>query len=335
MRKYLIYNENDKFILTSNVIVAFSFAIVFAVGFLQSKVSNSDYPIIKNILLGILIVLVIAILFLKLGVYFRRQPLRGELRGYLEIGNEYIIVADRRYYLNEIENIEIWNYDFEGDLDLKKNDRLNFNGLLSNGIENQFKVKLLNQKVLDVRYKQDYANQMRDSENELKNFYLLNKISLENISRVLGNSEVQMILDSGDNAPENKPQESVLKNVPKSTSYKTEIISENKVIELEEQIKKLQKEKWKIWRLIAVGILLPFIGPYFPMRRGMLADRMGFENSALLFAGLCIAIVPIGCYMHFQKINNQIFDVEYDIESIKRKIRQNIENEITEVEPNS
>jgi hypothetical protein len=39
--------------------------------------------------------------------------------------------------------------------------------------------------------------------------------------------------------------------------------------------------------------------------------------------------------MHFQKINNQIFDVEYDIESIKRKIRQNIENEITEVEPNS
>lgn len=335
MRKYLIYNENDKFTFTSNVIVAFSFAIVFAVGFLQSKVSNSDSPIIKNILLGILIVLVIGILFLKLSVYFRRQPLRGELRGYLEIGNEYIIVADRRYYLNEIENIEIWNYDFEGDLDLKKSDRLNFNGLISNGIENQFKVKLLNQKVLDVRYKQDYANQMRDSENELKNFYLLNKISLENISRVLGNSEVQMIINSGDNAPEIKPHESVSKNVPKSTSYKTEIISENKVIELEEQLKKLQKEKWKIWRLIAVGILLPFIGPYFPMRRGMLADRMGFENSALLFAGLCIAIVPIGCYMHFQKINNQIFDVEYDIESIKRKIRQNIENEITEVEPNS
>lgn len=335
MRKYLIYNENDKFILTSNVIVAFSFAILFAVGFLQSKVSNSDSPIIKNILLGILIVLVIGILFLKLSVYFRRQPLRGELRGYLEIGNEYIIVAGKKYNLDEIENIEIWNYDFEGDLDFKKNDRLNFNGLLSNGIENQFKIKLLNQKVLDVRYKQDNTNQMRNSENELKNFFLLNKISLENISRVLGNSQVQMILDSGDNVPEIKSHESVSKNVPKLTSYKTEIISENKVIELEEQLKKLQKEKWKIWRLIAVGIILPFIGPYFPMRRGMLADRMGFEKSALLFAGLCIVVVPIGCYMHFQKINNQIFDVEYDMESIKRKIRQNIENESIEVEPNS
>lgn len=326
MRKYIIYNENDKFILTSNVIVGFSCAIVFALAFLQSKVSNYDSPIIKNILFGILIVLVIGILCLKLSVYFRKQPLRGELRGYLEIGNEYIIVADRRYDLDEIENIEIWNYDFEGDLDYKKNDRLNFNGLLSNGIENQFKIKLLNQKVLDVRYKQDYANQMRDSENELKNFYLLNKISLENISRVLGNTQIQMILDSGDNAPDINLHQSVSKNVPKSTSNKTEIISENMVIELEEQLKKLQKEKWKIWRLIAVGILLPFVGPYFPMRRGMLADRMGFENSALLFGGLCIVFVPLGCYMHFQKVNNQIFDVECDIERIKRKSRQNIEN---------
>jgi hypothetical protein len=104
--------------------------------------------------------------------------------------------------------------------------------------------------------------------------------------------------------------------------------SVNQEKELEEQLKNLPKEKWKIWRLIAVGIILPFVGPYFPMRRGMLADRMGYEESALLFGGLCIIIIPIACAMHFQKINTDIFDVECELESLKRKNNQ--KNEISE-----
>ncbi|MEY2692908.1 MAG: hypothetical protein RIT03_1299 [Bacteroidota bacterium] len=39
--------------------------------------------------------------------------------------------------------------------------------------------------------------------------------------------------------------------------------SVNQERELENQLKNLPKEKWKIWRLIAVGIFLPFVGPYF------------------------------------------------------------------------
>lgn len=89
--------------------------------------------------------------------------------------------------------------------------------------------------------------------------------------------------------------------------------------ELEKQLKELPKEKWKIWRLIAVGIIMPFVGPYIPMRRGMLADRMGYENSALLFVGLCIVFIPIACFMHVQKINNQIFEVELELKLLNRK----------------
>ena len=68
--------------------------------------------------------------------------------------------------------------------------------------------------------------------------------------------------------------------------------------ELEERLKKLPKEKWKIWRLIVVGIFLPFIGPYIPMKKGSLEERMGYNNSALLFGGLCLVFIPIACYMH-------------------------------------
>ncbi len=103
---------------------------------------------------------------------------------------------------------------------------------------------------------------------------------------------------------------------------------ENKERELEEQLKKLPKEKWKIWRLIAVGIIMPFVGPYIPMRRGMLADRMGYQDSALMFGAIFLIVVPIGCYMHFQKVNNEIFDIECDLESLKRKNKLEFENEI-------
>lgn len=109
-----------------------------------------------------------------------------------------------------------------------------------------------------------------------------------------------------------------------------EINSENTEKDLLEKLEKLPNEKWKIWRLIAVGIFIPFIGPYFPMRKGMLADRMGFENAALLFGGLCIVVIPIACYMHIQKINTQIFDAELELKSLRWKNKQKIENGITE-----
>lgn len=104
-----------------------------------------------------------------------------------------------------------------------------------------------------------------------------------------------------------------------------EINLEKEIKNLEAQLKKLPKEKWKIWRLIVVGIITPFVGPYIPLRKGMLADRMGYHNSVLLFALIFLFAVPAGCYMHFQKINNEIFDIECQIENLKRQNKQKIE----------
>ena len=109
-----------------------------------------------------------------------------------------------------------------------------------------------------------------------------------------------------------------------------DINSENKEKELENQLKKLPKEKWKIWRLIVVGIIMPFVGPYIPMRKGMLVDRMGYQDSVLLFVVILLVAVPAGCYMHFQKINNEIFDIECQLENLRHQNKQKIESEILE-----
>jgi hypothetical protein len=108
------------------------------------------------------------------------------------------------------------------------------------------------------------------------------------------------------------------------------INSENKEKELEDQLKKLPKEKWKIWRLIIVGIITPFVGPYIPMRKGMLVDRMGYQDSVLMFFVIFLIAIPAGCYMHFQKINNEIFDIECQLENLKQQNKQKIESEIVE-----
>lgn len=97
---------------------------------------------------------------------------------------------------------------------------------------------------------------------------------------------------------------------------------------LEEQLAKLPRKKWQIWRLIAVGILMPIIGPYIPMRRGTLEERMGYSESAWMFGLILIVAVPIGCYMHFQKVDEEIIDVKKKLYRLrlKQKESEDIDN---------
>ena len=91
---------------------------------------------------------------------------------------------------------------------------------------------------------------------------------------------------------------------------------------LEEQLAKLPRKKWQIWRLIAVGILMPIIGPYIPMRRGTLEERMGYSESAWMFVLIIIFAVPIGCYMHFQKVDKEIIEVKKKLNHLRLKQKE-------------
>lgn len=97
--------------------------------------------------------------------------------------------------------------------------------------------------------------------------------------------------------------------------------------QLEEQLAKLPKKRWGILKLVAVGLISPFILPYIPLRRGTLAERMGYTDAVLLFGLIFIIVVPFACYKHIQKINNQKHDIEFDLQRLKRKQQQNKEAE--------
>ncbi|SCX19106.1 hypothetical protein [Flavobacterium saliperosum] len=98
--------------------------------------------------------------------------------------------------------------------------------------------------------------------------------------------------------------------------------------QLKEQLARLPKKKWQIWRLILVGLLGPFILPYLPMKRGPLSERMGYEDSVLLFGGIYLLVIPIACYMHFQKVNQEMCAIESKLIRLKFKKSEITENDI-------
>ena len=55
----------------------------------------------------------------------------------------------------------------------------------------------------------------------------------------------------------------------------------------------------------------------------MLVDRMGYQDSVLMFVAIFLIAIPAGCYMHFQKINDEIFDIECELENLKLNKQKN------------
>ncbi|MEN9323540.1 MAG: hypothetical protein RL699_1320, partial [Bacteroidota bacterium] len=113
------------------------------------------------------------------------EPLKGIIDGYLELYETKIVINNKEYLLDEIKNIEIWNFDFEGEI-YDPVARGNFNGRKSNGIENSFKITLFDGKILEIYFQQDYGNQMIHAKKELFSYYANGKIDFSTLARVFG-----------------------------------------------------------------------------------------------------------------------------------------------------
>lgn len=95
---------------------------------------------------------------------------------------------------------------------------------------------------------------------------------------------------------------------------------------LERQLIELPKKKWGVLKLILIGIIGPFLLPYIPMRRGSMWDKMGYEDAVLSFGLIYLAVIPFACYMHFQKVNEEIFEVERKLRHLRFKQKESEES---------
>lgn len=187
MKKYLIYRETNKIHITNNFIAYSLILLIFILAFIKGYIIKENYKILGNIIVGICFTICIGIVFFKIFfLHIFYKPLKGKIEDYIELGENEIIVAGEKYLLEDIKEMEIWNFDFKDDIDYKYSydRRYNFNGLKSNGIENQFKIILKNKELVEINFQQDIINQITNSSNELKNYYFKGKLSFENLARI-------------------------------------------------------------------------------------------------------------------------------------------------------
>ena len=189
--KFKIYKDINKFYFTNNVIASLIFAAFVLIGIIYHTLSpNLDTKLVNSIItnwlfISVMIIVFLAPIFLKLHLNLNTyQPLKGSIEGYLELNIEKITVDKKEYSLDQINKIEIWNFDFVGDSNNYAS-RFNFNGLMSNGIENLFEMYLHDSTVLKIHFQQDYGNQIIHAKQELFNYYKQGKIDFSTLARIL------------------------------------------------------------------------------------------------------------------------------------------------------
>lgn len=93
---------------------------------------------------------------------------------------------------------------------------------------------------------------------------------------------------------------------------------------LKDEIASLPKQKWKILKFIAIGIISPFILPFMPMRRSKInmASEENYWSAFMIFGVASAILTPIGCYLYIKDINYKIYSAEFDLEQIRKKMNE-------------
>lgn len=189
MNKYRLFTPVKKFYLTYNWIFLFSYSfIIISAMTLKRIFPNERFPILE-IIFSIFLVLIFGLFpfawfSIREDIY---KPLKGTLHTNFELTKENIIIETTSCPLSTIKNIDIYNFDIKGDLEQAR--RGDYNGLLSNGIGNLFKIYLTDGKIIDLNFQQDYEHQIIFAKELLFHYYKLKKISYRTLARVFDCTE--------------------------------------------------------------------------------------------------------------------------------------------------
>lgn len=97
--------------------------------------------------------------------------------------------------------------------------------------------------------------------------------------------------------------------------------------EIEDKSKALIKLKKDIPKMIVLIIVVMFVLPYFPLRRGSLIEQYGYVNALLFEAAVFIIAIPLVTVFTFRNMEQEIYQLESDLE-IKNRLEKINEKEV-------
>lgn len=95
-------------------------------------------------------------------------------------------------------------------------------------------------------------------------------------------------------------------------------VESSKQKELEERLKKLPRQRYKVITSIVVGIVSPFLLPFIPKRGGNPSGRT-YEDDVIAYFVMFAIIIPVSIYFHLKKVNEDIYEVKRQLRELKRK----------------
>jgi len=180
MKRTLFIFEHKKgfFISPENLVLIISTGLIFLLGYLNST-PQFDFG---NLFNYILIVWLLYFIGYMVSNFFLHERKNGEFKGKIELQNDSIIINKSKYELNEINEISIHSNDYEGQF---VNGTFEFARHLSNGLNNELKLKLSKGKEINCHFLQTKGQRIKNFRDVLINYHLKGKISWLHLLNVL------------------------------------------------------------------------------------------------------------------------------------------------------
>ncbi len=181
--QFKIFKRTNEFYWSNNKVIYSILFICLGLLYLKNDVLEIERNLFDNIIFGILMITFCCAIILKFIGFTKTEPLGGNFIGNLIFHMDSIQINDEIFPLETIRNIEISNNDYLGKLvGISKG---NFNGALSNGTNNTFKMKLYSREVKIFNFEICDLLDFIDVKQELINYYLNGKLEFENLANLL------------------------------------------------------------------------------------------------------------------------------------------------------
>lgn len=180
MKRSLFIFEHKKgfFISTENLILILLTVTLFLLAYLQ-QTPNFDFG---NSIIYIGIIWLLYFSGVMISNFFLHEHKNGEFKGKLELENSAITINGTKYELDEISEISINSFDYEGQF---VHGQFEFTRHLSNGLNNEFILKLTNGNEIKCHFFQSKGHRIKNFRETLTTYHLKGKMSWLHLLNVL------------------------------------------------------------------------------------------------------------------------------------------------------
>lgn len=187
MNSFRIFRPDNKFYWTNNRII-YTIIIVGIVPAIIECIITFDDRITNPIsLIGIFVTAVSFMLGIFIGFfgYSRYEPLLGVFKGEIVFSNDAITVEGNTFLIEDVQTIFISNFDYKGRIEINPRDRLNFNGKMSQGINNSVSLRLNSGDIITCNFQQEGQFNMENIRHQLIHYNKLGKLDMVNLNEIL------------------------------------------------------------------------------------------------------------------------------------------------------